>query len=192
MSARITLKASSSKQAHGTKKPVRLTATVTAPGVATTGSVQFRDGKRLRATVKVTNGSASYKVSRKLSVKTHTWRATFVPATSQVSSVTSSAAKITVRKASAKVKAKLTKSRIKASSKARTKITVKVTANGKRATGKVTIKWGHRSKTYTLKKGKVTVRAPKHKKGTYRVKVSYKGNKTVKAKAAKTLKLKVR
>ena len=42
--ARVTLSASSTKQAYGTKKPVWLTAKVTAPGADTAGMVQFRDG----------------------------------------------------------------------------------------------------------------------------------------------------
>ena len=98
-------------------------------------------------------------------------------------------------KVSGAVKAKLVKKTIKAKSRAKVTFTVKSKGISV-VTGKVTIKYGKKSKTVTLKaanKGKATVTLPKLKKGTYKVTVTYKGGAQVKKVALKkalTLKVK--
>lgn len=89
-----------------------------------------------------------------------------------------------VAKAAAKVTAKA-KKKIKAGK--RGKVTVKVKAPGVTPTGKVTVKFGKKKVTKKLnRKGKVTIKSPKLKRGKYKVAVNYKGSTTVsKARLAK-------
>lgn len=93
------------------------------------------------------------------------------------------------------VKAKLAKKTITA--KQRAKVTFTVRSKGvSPITGKVTITYGKKSRTVTLKpghKGKATVTLPRLKKGTHKVTVTYKGGaKVKKASLKKALTLRVR
>jgi hypothetical protein len=110
-------------------------------------------------------------------------------------SVTVRSAAVTVPKVVPTVTAKLAVNSVKAGSTPKVRVTVK--AKGLKApTGKLTVKYGSKTKTVVLraaKKGKITVALPGlAKKGTYKVAVSYGGNATAAAKTAKTVKLTVK
>jgi hypothetical protein len=102
---------------------------------------------------------------------------------------------VRIVKYASKAKISLKKSKIKKKSKP--KVTIKVTTSAtKSPTGKIVVKFGKKSKTYTLKaanKGKITVTGPKlTKKGSYKVYATYKGTWKIKSSksAKKTLKVK--
>lgn len=91
-----------------------------------------------------------------------------------------------IAKATPTLSAKVAKKRLK--SGARASVTVRVRASGIAPTGKVTVRFGKRKVTKPLgKNGRITVRSPKLKHGTVKVKVSYARNRAV-AKRALTAK----
>jgi hypothetical protein len=93
------------------------------------------------------------------------------------------------------VKAKLTSASVKAKVKAKVKVTIKV-AGIAAPTGKISVKYGAKTKVYVLskaKKGVATLTLPRiAKKGTYTVKVTYLGSPHIATKAAKAERLRVR
>ncbi|MDR3202376.1 MAG: Ig-like domain repeat protein, partial [Bifidobacteriaceae bacterium] len=92
------------------------------------------------------------------------------------------------------VKAKLAKKSIKASARAKVTVTVKVSGVAGPA-GKVKVKFGKKTKTYTLKaasNGKRTVKLPKLKKGAHKIKGTFMGTQQIERRTSKTVKLKVR
>jgi 5'-nucleotidase len=75
-----TLRASAPSQRFGTRHPIVLRATVRVPAVGTaTGTVEFRTGSVVFATVAVVDGVATLTLSRWASVRQHSYTATFVP-----------------------------------------------------------------------------------------------------------------
>ncbi|MEA5055762.1 MAG: DUF4430 domain-containing protein [Propionicimonas sp.] len=103
--------------------------------------------------------------------------------------VKTTAAKL-VAKLTPKVSVKLAKSTVKPTSRAVVKITVSV--KGLKPGGKVQVTYGSKKVSDTVKKGKATVKLPKLKKGSYKLKVKYLGSTELKAKSAKTVTLKVK
>jgi hypothetical protein len=103
-------------------------------------------------------------------------------------------AAVTVPKLAATVKAKLVKASVKAKAAAKVAVTVKV-PGVKAPTGKIAVKYGAKTKIYTLnaaKKGVVTLKLPKiAKKGSYAIKVTYRGTSQIAKRTAKTVTLRV-
>lgn len=103
------------------------------------------------------------------------------------SSGTSSASK----KRAAKVKVKVSKKRVKRGKTV--KVRVRVTTAARAAGGKVRIKIsGKKVRVYKLKKGQRTVKVRLQKRGRVKITVRYLGSKTVKAKSAKKVSVRVR
>ncbi|MFC6154412.1 Ig-like domain repeat protein [Nocardioides yefusunii] len=176
-----------------TPRAVTLTAKVT-PGVA--GKVSFKTGGKVVGSAAVKGGVATLKLTG-LTPGKKTYTASFAPAAG--SRFTASAAgniTATVVKATPKTTLKVTK---KATIKKAGKVKVSVASGSLKATGKVkvSIKAPNKKKAVvkkaSLKKGTVTVALPKAgKKGTYKVTVTYAGDKNLKAakKVTKTYKVK--
>jgi len=142
----------------------------------------LRDGKKVvgkKSSYKLVAADAGHLISVRIT-------ATKSKATKTVK--TSAAKK--VAKLTPKVTAKLSKSTVKRS--ARAVVKVKVTAKGLKPAGTVQVRYGSKSVTGTVKKGKATLTLPKLAKGSYRLKVTYRGSTELKAKAAKTVTLKVK
>ncbi|MDR1294767.1 MAG: hypothetical protein LBK59_07400, partial [Bifidobacteriaceae bacterium] len=100
-----------------------------------------------------------------------------------------------VPKLAAKVTARLVKASVKAGVAAKIKVSVKA-AGVTAPTGKIAVKYGKKTKVYPLKaakKGVITVKLPKiAKKGSYPIKVTYRGTAQIAKKTAKTVTLKIR
>ena len=76
----VALKASAISQSYGTSKPVTATATVKLDsGQAASGRVRFVDGSRVLATVPVSSGRATLKLSQTATVGRHKLSAVFLP-----------------------------------------------------------------------------------------------------------------
>ncbi|MDR1427309.1 MAG: glycoside hydrolase family 3 C-terminal domain-containing protein [Bifidobacteriaceae bacterium] len=102
---------------------------------------------------------------------------------------------VSAPKLTATVTAKLVKKAVKAGAKAKVKVTVKVPGVSA-PTGKISVKYGKKTKVYSLtaaKKGAVTLALPKiAAKGKYAVKVTYRGTDQIAQKAAKSVRLTVK
>lgn len=173
-----------------------LAATLTAKVTpAAAGKIVFKEGSKTLRTVTVVNGAATVKLTG-LTGGTKTYSASFVPAVAaDFKASAAPAVRATVAKAASKTTIKVTK---KATRKKTGKATVSISGSGVKATGKakVVIKAPGKktiTKKVTLKKGKASVALTKaKKKGTYKLSVSYSGDKKLKAakKVTKTFKVK--
>ncbi|MGH1564528.1 DUF6801 domain-containing protein [Mumia sp. DW29H23] len=110
----------------------------------------------------------------------------------RVNPVAAAATRLTVRKASSSLSAKVVTKKIRAK-KTAAKVAVTVNTVGFKATGKVTAKVGKKTVgTGTVRGGKVTIKLKKFaKKGTYKVKLTYGGN-AYAGGSTKTIKVKVK
>jgi 5'-nucleotidase len=94
------LTASSSSQRRNTSNPVKLTAYVSVPFVGrAAGSIEFKSGTTVVATVPVASGKATYTLPGTLPVGTYSYTATFVPTDSaNIAGSRSNTVRITVRR----------------------------------------------------------------------------------------------
>lgn len=171
------------------------TVTVTAPaGVVADGKVTVKAGRTVVGTGTVRAGKATVTLGTKLTPGSKKLVAEYA-GNANLAAASSTAVTVKVAKATPKVTLTVPKT-IKASTKA--KVKVKVTATGTKPAGKVKLvltKGSAKVKTITVKvrSGKTsTVRLPKLKKGTYRLKATYTGSSTVATKASTKHTLKVR
>jgi len=171
------------------------TVKVTAPkGVTPGGKVTVKAGSTVVGTGTVKNGTASVTLGTALKPGTKKLVAEYA-GNANLAAASSTAVTVKVAKATPKVTLTVPKT-VKASTKA--KVKVKVTATGTKPAGKVKLvltKGSAKVKTITVKvrSGKTsTVRLPKLKKGTYRLKATYTGSSTVATKASTKHTLKVR
>jgi len=163
-----------------------------AAGLPVTGTVTV-SGAGAPQTVNVSGGSATIALGASLPTGSHTLTATYSGSTALKPS--SSAAGYGVAKGKTKRPAfKVSKA---ATSKKKGKATVTVSAPSglAKASGKVTVTIkGKSNKTIktTLSGGKKSITLPKLKKGTYKVTVSYAGDKNYVAQKSSTIKVKVK
>jgi len=151
VASRLSLTSTSTRFAQ----PAEVSAVVTAPGTAPTGTVTVREGTTTLATAKVTAGRASLTLPRTLRVGTHALVATFVPTPGSGVSVPAAArATVTVTRARARI-AKVTAKRLAVGRKAKVKVVLKP-LGGQLPSGKVLVKAGKK----TL--GKAKLKAKKH------------------------------
>lgn len=185
-----------------TSKPLRfgsrptVTVRVSAPrGVRAEGAVVVRWGSKVVGKAIARDGRATVRVSKALTPGTRTLRAEFT-GNADLARATSAKVRTKVTKAAAKVTAKLAKKKVRAGKRAT--VRVKVTARGVKPKGKVRVvvtqgKKKVRTLTGRVKGGTFTkVRLPRLAKGTYRVKATYQGSKTVTKKSTKKITLRVR
>jgi hypothetical protein len=135
-----------------------------------------------KSSYKLTGADAGLKISVEMSVAR----------TGYQSAVRTSATK-TVAKATPKVAIKLSKSTVKRN--AESFVTITITSSGVIPTGKIVIKAGKGSGTFTLTpahNGKLTVQLINGSKGSFKIKATYNGNTQLKKKASKTVTLKVK
>ena len=83
----VDLKASSLTPKYGT--PVTLTATVTGPGAAPSGTVDFMDGTEKLASVAVSGGTASFTITKPLKAGPHAMKAVWSGDTNYVANCSS-------------------------------------------------------------------------------------------------------
>lgn len=138
---------------------VKLTASVT-PSAAT-GTINFRDGKKILKKVAVSGGSATLKTT-KLKTGKNRLTAVYVPTDSSYLASTSAATTVTVKAAS-------TKTTLKAPKTAKAKAKVKLSATEKPAVaGKITFLDGKKSLgALKVTKGKASLTVKFKKAGTY-------------------------
>lgn len=188
------VKASFAKSSIRYGQANKVSVSVTGAGKAATGKVKLSlDGKALK-TLNLSNGKASLSISAKTKPGKHTLKAQYL-GSDKVKSGTATA-KVNVLKATPKVTAKLSKSKVTTKQNAKVKVTVVLPgAKSVYATGKVQIKQGKKAlKTFSLstsKKGKITVKLPKLKKGSYSLKVEIASNSLQHRAVSKTVKLRV-
>jgi len=183
------------KKVRFAAKP-RATVTVEAPeGVAVTGAVVVKAGAKVVGKGTVVDGTANVTLTKKLRPGARSLVAEFA-GNADLASATSSGVKVKVKKAVAKLKAKLATKKVKAAKRA--VLRVKVTGKNVKPGGKVkvTIALGTKKvRTLTVKvKGGtlVKVRLPRLAQGRYTVKAVYQGTKTVAKKSVKKATLRVR
>lgn len=173
----------------------KATVTVDAPeGVAATGAVTIKAGKKVVGKGEVKGGKAVVTLTKKLLPGKANLTAEFA-GNADLTAAKSPVTKVTVKKAAAKITAKLAKKKVKVGKRAT--LRVKVTSANVKPGGKVkiTITKGKKVRTLTVKvkAGKtVKVTLPKLAKGKYKVKAQYQGTKDVAKKSAKTVTLRVR
>lgn len=175
--------------AAGTALGATLTAKVS-PVAA--GKVTFKEGAKTLGTVSVVNGTATLKLSGQTAgAKTYT--ASFAPADATSFKASAATARGTVAKATSKISTSTKKATRKKTGKITIKVKAAATATGKvkvtvKAPGKKTV-----VKKLTLKKGKTSLKLGKaKKKGTYKISVTYSGDKNLKAAKKKSVKYKVK
>jgi len=155
-----------------TRAQVGKKAKVSTPIVATNGTFTYqwlRGGKKIKGATKKTYTVKKGDLGKKLSVRVTASVAGF-PGSKATS------AKVKVTKHQPTVTVKLAKKKVSKKAKAKVTIIVKLGAITKKPTGKITLTYGSKSRTYTLKaakKGKLTVRLPQLGKGKYRIKAKY-------------------
>lgn len=173
----------------------KATVTVGAPaGVAATGAVTIKAGKTVVGKGAVKGGKAVVTLTKKLRPGKANLTAEFV-GNADLTAAKSPVTKVTVKKAAAKITAKLAKKKVKVGKRAT--LRVRVTSANVKPGGKVkiTITKGKKVRTLTVKvkAGRtVKVTLPKLVKGKYKVKAQYQGTKDVAKKSAKTVTLRVR
>jgi Bacterial Ig-like domain (group 3) len=166
----IKAKLSPTKTTYG--HSAKATVTVVASGQKPTGQVSVKDGSKLVGSGLLKSGKATIKLSKTITVKTHTLTFTYLGDGKVGASHTT--AKLTVVKASTKASAKVSPTHIKTTGKAMLSVTV--SAFGVKPTGRVTIKDGSKAlKVLTLKSGNVKFVLSKLKKGTHHITVTYAG-----------------
>lgn len=180
-------------QATGGTQTVSLAADVTVAAGGASGTVEFREGPTVVGAASLSAGSASLSLTG-VAPGEHTYTASFVPTDHQRYDGSSSdpvrltvAAPVVAPPPAPSVSASTTKVRAPRKAKVGTKpvITVKVLTGSTAASGTVVVKVGKTSKKLTLKAGKVRLRLSKVKAGKVRVKVTYLGNATTTASAAR-------
>jgi len=194
--AKPTVKVSAKKSFRFASKS-KATVTVGAPaGVkAASGKVTVRVGKTVVGKGTVKNGRAVVTLNKKALPGSRKLVAEFA-GSADLTAAKSAAATVKVTKVAAKVTSKLSKATVKA--KQRALLRLKVTGANVKPAGKVkvTITQGKkrvRTLTVKVKAGKLAkVRLPKLAKGKYTVSAKYQGSKTVAAKTAKKVTLRVR
>lgn len=154
----------------------KVTVTVNAGGLAATGKVTVTYGSKATvANLTAANKGTVTVTLPKLGVGSYKVTVAYA-GDSQVSAAkVATVGTLKVVKASAKVSATLVQSTIRSSIAPKVAVTVKASSVAQPA-GKVTVKYGSKTKTVTLKasaKGRVTVTLPKLKKGSYKVVVTY-------------------
>lgn len=131
----------------------------------------LRNGKKIKGATKKT-----YKVKKKDRGKRLSVRVTARHSASGIPNSKATSKKVKVKKNKPKVKISLVKKKIKRSARPRVKVTVNVGHLTKRPHGKLRASYGKKSKTFNLKKGrkgKVTLKLPKLKKGKHTIRVRY-------------------
>jgi hypothetical protein len=189
---------SSTAQAYGAaaSRLVTLSASVTSEGSGKAqGLVQFVDSGAVIGQANLANGVARMRLPKTLAVGEHRLSAVFVPADASAQATSSTAvALVRVTKAAVTVRSKLTDSSIKASQRGR--VTVAVTSPGLRPSGRVTVQVTRDGRTRrvagTVRAGKITLRLPKLKKGTYTVRSRFAGSSTVSPGSAPAVRLRIR
>lgn len=155
---------------------VKATATVTG---ATSGMVEFFDGKASLGTAKVaSNGTATLALPKTLAAGTHKVTAAFRGTANVTASKASAATKLTVAKAALASKAKVAGKPVRKNAKPTVTVTLGKLQNGSYPTGKVTVKTSGWSKTVTLKasdKGQVKVLVNKKFARSAKVSAKYLG-----------------
>jgi len=134
--------------------------------------------------------ATTYSFTAKASDSGKQYRAAF---SSTAGSANSKAAALVVKKISTTTKVALAKKTI--STKKKATVVVTVSPKAEKATGKVTLHYGSKTKTVTLKasdKGKISVKLPKLKKGSYTIYATYAGNSTLASDTSGKVTLKVK
>jgi hypothetical protein len=157
-----------------------------AGGLVPVGTVQILEKNTVVGQVQLVRGQATLSLPG-AKVGAHSYRARFVPSTSDFTGSTSSVVAVTVRPAASTT---TLSAAARAKSGSRPTITVQVRRGGAPATGKVLLRYGAKKVTVTLKGGKATYRLPKLKQGKLTVTASYLGNATTaKSTASRTIKV---
>lgn len=174
----------------------KATITVDAPaGVAATGAVVVKAGKKVVGKGTVTNGKAKVTLTKKLLPGKRSLVAEFA-GNAELAPATSAAVKVQVKKAKSKTKPKIAKKK-KLKAGTRPVLRLRVTGKNVKPKGKVRIvvregKKKIRTITVRVKGGKVTkVRLPRVDRGKYQVRAKFMGNKKI-AKSAKKITFRVR
>lgn len=167
-------------------KGARIAVSVTSDGAAATGgTVTVRVGGAV-STVAVSGGRATATVPASIGAGRYAVSISYSGSAS--TNATSTSTTLSVVKASSSTALKLSK-KVKASKKAKATVTVKAPGV---VTGKVTLKAGSKTVgTGAVKNGKASITLKKLKKGSYKVKAVFAGNKNVNGSTSKTVKLKV-
>lgn len=149
-----------------------------AQSLTASGKITAKIGKvSVAATLK--GGKATIAVPKSLSVGKHAVTVSYGGST-LLKSASVKVGTLTVKKATASVSGKLSKTSVKKGQSVNYTVTVKSSAGT--PTGKVTVKVGGKSVSKTLKNGKATVALPKSiKAGKHRVSVKYSGNSKITA-----------
>lgn len=174
----------------------KATITVDAPaGVAATGAVVVKAGKKVVGKGTVTNGKAKVTLTKKLLPGKRTLVAEFA-GSADLTASTSAPVKVQVKKAKSKTKPKIAKAK-KLKAGQRPVLRLRVTGKNVKPNGKVRVvvrEGKNKIRTFTVrvKGGKVTkVRLPRLDAGKYQVRAKFQGNKKV-AKSAKKVTFRVR
>jgi uncharacterized delta-60 repeat protein len=192
----VQLSKSSVNAASQATATVKVTASDVPAGFQPVGTVKVYGGSKEIASVSLKaadKGTVKIKLP-KLSVKSHTIKATFVGDADLAAS--SATAKLKVTKVSTKTTVKLSKSTIKATKQATATIKVKASSvpSGYKTTGTVKVYDGSKKiatvKVKAADKGTVKVKLPTLKAGSHKIKATYSGGADV-AKSSATAKLKV-
>jgi len=161
-------------------KAVSATVTVKATEGTAEGTVQVREGAKVLATKALAKGSATVSV-KGLKPGTRRLTAVFTPAAgSRFEESTSAVATVKVAKAKS-----ATKVSAKSLGKGKVRVTVSVKAGSVKATGKVRVKAGAKTRWVTLRNGRATVTF-KLAKGTRKVTATYRGSSLVDGSAKRT------
>jgi hypothetical protein len=170
-------------QSYGSRKPVRLVATVAkVDGVLPTGTVTLRAGSTVLAKGQAVSGagSSSFTLPRRLAVGSYAVVAEFVPSGSAVQGGSSPATTVRVRKAATSVQIRSPRRTVTASSRVLLKAVVDV-PDISTPRAKVTIKVDGKvvARSKVAASGRVTIRLPRLAPGKHRIQVSYAGTSTV-------------
>ncbi len=169
-----------------TGRSATLTASVSAPGGAPVGRVDFRDAGAVVGSGRVSAGSSAASITlTDLLVGDHSFRATFVP--DDVAALTGSQSAL-VAAAVAEAKSAST-TRISAPRTARPGtrpvVEVRVLRDAAGASGNVVLRYGTRKTTVGLTSGRASVKLRRVRAGTLRLTSTYKGNATTEASSAR-------
>ncbi|GAA4716623.1 hypothetical protein GCM10023349_40490 [Nocardioides conyzicola] len=174
-----------SGKVSGTTATLRITVAGT-DGLVPVGTVRVFDGSTRIGQVQAQGGKATLVVPG-AAVRQHSYRATYLPSSTDFAGSSSSILTLTVRPV-ASTTTLTAPARAKAGS--RPTLKVKVRRAGTPATGKVRLTYGATKVTLTLKHGQASYRLPRVTKGSLKVTAAYLGNDTT-ARSSATRSIKV-